>query len=77
MYLYIHPGKGIGQQERTANTQKLWDDMNKEGGGGGVDPQMAMEKIRYIYMFLMNTAFYLYACMNFISYLMSIELEII
>jgi hypothetical protein len=45
-------GKGIGQQERTANTQKLWDDMNKEGGGGGVDPQMAMEKIRYTYIYV-------------------------
>lgn len=54
MHSYLHPGKGIGQQERTANTQKLWDDMNKEGGGGGggVDPQIAMEKIRYINIYV-------------------------
>ena len=38
-------GKGIGQQERTAATQKMWDDSNKEGAGN-MDPQMAMTKIR-------------------------------
>jgi len=38
-------GKGIGQQERTAATQQLWDRANSSGAGN-VDPNTAMQKIR-------------------------------
>ena len=38
-------GKGIGQQERTAATQQMWDYVNQTGNTS-VDPQMAMLKIR-------------------------------
>ena len=38
-------GKGIGQQERTAATQKMWDEANSKGGAN-VDPTTAMQKIR-------------------------------
>ena len=39
-------GKGIGQQERTAATQQLWDNMNQQSGNQQVDPQTAMTKIK-------------------------------
>ena len=38
-------GKGIGQQERTAETQKMWDFVN-QSGTAGVDANTAMEKVR-------------------------------
>ena len=38
-------GKGIGQQERTAQTQEMWDKMNTVSAGN-VDASMAMQKIR-------------------------------
>jgi len=38
-------GKGIGQQDRTAATQQMWDYVN-QSGGAGIDPQTAMTKIR-------------------------------
>ena len=38
-------GKGIGQQERTAATQEMWDRVNK-GGADRIDPQTALMKIR-------------------------------
>ena len=38
-------GKGIGQQERTAATQEMWDRVNK-GGAERIDPQTALMKIR-------------------------------
>lgn len=37
-------GKGIGQQERTAETQRLWDKANQTGANQ-VDPQTAFHKI--------------------------------
>ena len=37
-------GKGIGQQERTADTQKMWDYVNNSGSAGD---QNALEKVRY------------------------------
>ncbi|KAJ1428242.1 hypothetical protein B484DRAFT_396918, partial [Ochromonadaceae sp. CCMP2298] len=38
-------GKGIGQQERTAATQDMWDNMNSTEGGD-VEANFAMKKIR-------------------------------
>ena len=38
-------GKGIGQQERTAATQEMWDKMNAQGGSN-IDPQTALNLIR-------------------------------
>jgi hypothetical protein len=38
-------GKGIGQQERTAATQEMWDKMNKEGAAN-VDGNGALTKLR-------------------------------
>eukprot|EP01041_Mallomonas_annulata_P007869 gene7869-16101_t len=38
-------GKGIGQQERTAATQKLWDQANQSGTGGG--EAQALDRVRY------------------------------
>eukprot|EP00601_Ochromonadales_sp_CCMP2298_P016675 CAMPEP_0173239162 /NCGR_PEP_ID=MMETSP1142-20121109/13049_1 /TAXON_ID=483371 /ORGANISM="non described non described, Strain CCMP2298" /LENGTH=146 /DNA_ID=CAMNT_0014170125 /DNA_START=40 /DNA_END=476 /DNA_ORIENTATION=- len=38
-------GKGIGQQERTAATQDMWDNVNS-GEGGDVEANFAMKKIR-------------------------------
>ena len=38
-------GKGIGQQERTAETQKMWDYVNQGGATGG--EQQALERVRY------------------------------
>jgi len=38
-------GKGIGQQERTASTQKMWDRVN-QGSEVNIDPNVAMTKLR-------------------------------
>eukprot|EP01039_Chlorochromonas_danica_P005281 gene5280-5816_t len=38
-------GKGIGQQERTAATQQMWDYVN-QSGNAGIDPQTAIQRIR-------------------------------
>ena len=38
-------GKGIGQQERTASTQQMWDNVN-QGSYYNIDPQAALQKIR-------------------------------
>jgi hypothetical protein len=38
-------GKGIGQQERTAETQRMWDYANQPNQSGG-DPN-ALERVRY------------------------------
>jgi PAS domain S-box-containing protein len=40
----VTPGKGIGQQERTAKTQELWDKVNNQGASN-IDPNTAMQKI--------------------------------
>jgi hypothetical protein len=39
-------GKGIGQQERTAATQQMWDSLNQGGGMMMVDPMTALNKLR-------------------------------
>ena len=39
-------GSGIGQQDRTASTQQMWDNVNNSSNSNVYDPQVAMAKIR-------------------------------